>query len=173
MAPSWRRRARLSSTATIGFRTRLMAGSTCSMLHLALAFERLSQGGEADRRAVGQAVFDRFCRDMDDHLREQGVSDLKVPKEMRRVGAAFFGRHGTYLTALRAGDRCGLAGGLAPQCLSGRSPTAAAARLCGLCEGGPCSAGWRRIRQRWPRAVLPGRIRSGDRPSDRDLRRGR
>jgi cytochrome b pre-mRNA-processing protein 3 len=81
------------------------------MLHLALTFERLSQGGEAEA-AIGQALFDRFCRDMDDHLREQGVSDLKVPKEMRGLGAAFFGRHGTYLTALRAGDRAALQDGL-------------------------------------------------------------
>jgi cytochrome b pre-mRNA-processing protein 3 len=82
------------------------------MLHLALAFDRLSQGGEK-ASAIGQSLFDRFCRDMDDHLREQGVSDIKVPKEMRRVGAAFFGRHGTYLTALRSGDRAALHAGLA------------------------------------------------------------
>ena len=109
------------------------------MLHLALTYERLSQGGEGPR-AVGQALFDRFCRDMDDHLREQGVSDLKVPKEVRGVGAAFFGRHGTYLTALQAGDMMRLAGRLEPQCLSGRSRRGGRAAL-GLCEGGPCSAG--------------------------------
>ncbi len=36
------------------------------MLHLAMAFERLSQGDE-QARAVGQELFDRFCRDVDDH----------------------------------------------------------------------------------------------------------
>jgi len=82
------------------------------MLHLALAFERLSQGAPA-ATAIGQGLFDRFCRDMDDHLREQGVSDLKVPKEMRNVGAAFFGRHGTYLNALLSGDEAALRAGLA------------------------------------------------------------
>jgi cytochrome b pre-mRNA-processing protein 3 len=82
------------------------------MLHLALAFERLSHG-DAATAAIGQGLFDRFCRDMDDHLREQGVSDLKVPKEMRNVGAAFFGRHGTYLNALRSGDEAALQAGLA------------------------------------------------------------
>ncbi len=74
------------------------------MLHLALVFERLSQG-DAAAKAAGQATFDRFCQDMDDHLREQGVSDLKVPKDMQRVGAAFFGRHRAYISALKAGDR--------------------------------------------------------------------
>jgi cytochrome b pre-mRNA-processing protein 3 len=74
------------------------------MLHLVLAFERLSQG-DAAARDIGQGVFDRFCQDIDDHLREDGVSDLKVPKDMKRMGAAFFGRHRAYISALRAGDR--------------------------------------------------------------------
>jgi cytochrome b pre-mRNA-processing protein 3 len=74
------------------------------MLHLVLVFERLSHG-DAAARATGQAVFDRFCQDMDDHLREDGVSDLKVPKDMKRMGAAFFGRHRAYISALRDGDR--------------------------------------------------------------------
>jgi cytochrome b pre-mRNA-processing protein 3 len=73
------------------------------MLHLALVFQRLSQGPSA-AQAAGQAVFDRFCQDMDDHLREQGVGDLKVPKDMRRLAEAFFGRHRAYISALRAGD---------------------------------------------------------------------
>lgn len=73
------------------------------MLHLVLVFERLSQG-DATEKAAGQAAFDRFCQDMDDHLREEGVSDLKVPKDMKRVGAAFFGRHRAYISALKASD---------------------------------------------------------------------
>ena len=97
------------------------------MLHLALTHERLSQGGEGPR-AVGQALFDRFCRDMDDHLREQGVSDLKVPKEVRGVGAAFFGRHGTYLTALQAGGMMALQAGLSRNVYQD-APDGAAARL--------------------------------------------
>lgn len=74
------------------------------MLHLVLVFERLSHGDDA-ARATGQAVFDRFCQDMDDHLREDGVSDLKVPKDMKRMASAFFGRHRAYISALRDGDR--------------------------------------------------------------------
>ena len=73
------------------------------MLHLALVFDRLAQGSKAER-ALGQAVFDRFCQDMDDHLREQGVSDLKVPKDMRRLAEAFFGRLRAYIPALTAAD---------------------------------------------------------------------
>jgi cytochrome b pre-mRNA-processing protein 3 len=74
------------------------------MLHLGLAFDRLSRGDEP-AKAAGQAVFDRFCQDMDDHLRQDGISDLRVPKDMRRLGAAFFGRQRAYITALKTDDR--------------------------------------------------------------------
>ena len=77
------------------------------MLHLGMVFERLSQGTE-EAKAAGQAAFDRFCRDMDDHLREDGISDMKVPRQVRGVAAAFFGRHGAYISALRAGDDAAL-----------------------------------------------------------------
>lgn len=73
------------------------------VLHLALVIERLS--GEEALREQSQALFDRFCQDMDGNLREIGIADLKVPKEMRRMGEAFYGRAQAYRTALaEAGD---------------------------------------------------------------------
>ncbi len=71
------------------------------VLHLALVLDRLAVNGQLD--TAGQAVFDRFCADMDDNLREMGISDLKVPKEMKRMGQAFYGRSKAYVDAL--GDR--------------------------------------------------------------------
>lgn len=68
------------------------------VLHLALVLNRLGQ--EPLLQGIGQGLFDRFCRDMDDNLREMGISDLKVPKEMRRMGEAFYGRSQAYLTAI-------------------------------------------------------------------------
>ena len=56
-------------------------------------------------RELGQALFDRFCRDMDDNLREMGVGDLTVPKEMRRIADAFYGRSQAYLAALAASEQ--------------------------------------------------------------------
>ena len=41
-----------------------------------------------------------FCRDMDDNLREMGVGDLTVPKTMRKLGEAFYGRLDVYDRAL-------------------------------------------------------------------------
>jgi cytochrome b pre-mRNA-processing protein 3 len=70
------------------------------VLHLALVLDRLTENGRLD--GAGQGLFDRFCLDMDDNLREMGISDLKVPKEMRRMGEAFYGRSKAYLDALPA-----------------------------------------------------------------------
>ncbi len=39
---------------------------------------------------------------MDSNLREMGISDLKVPKEMRRMGEAYYGRAQAYDAALAA-----------------------------------------------------------------------
>lgn len=72
------------------------------LLHLALVLDRLTVDGRL--QDPGQALFDRFCQDMDDNLREMGISDLKVPKEMRRMGEAFYGRSQAYLAALSDND---------------------------------------------------------------------
>jgi cytochrome b pre-mRNA-processing protein 3 len=72
------------------------------VLHLALLLDRLAE--ESTLQGLGQGVFDRFCQDMDDNLREIGIGDLAVPKHMRRMGEAFYGRAGAYRTALTAPD---------------------------------------------------------------------
>ena len=60
------------------------------LLHLWLVLRRL-RADRRRRRAVAGAVR-HFCDDMDDNLREMGVSDLKVPKRMQAFGEAFYGR---------------------------------------------------------------------------------
>lgn len=69
------------------------------MLHLALVLRRLRRD-ETQTRQVRQDLFDLFCQDMDDNFRELGVGDLAVPKEMRRVAEAFYGRSRVYDAAL-------------------------------------------------------------------------
>jgi cytochrome b pre-mRNA-processing protein 3 len=73
------------------------------ILHAVLLLRRL-EDGTPPLRVVGQAVFDRFCRDMDDSMREMGVGDLAVPRKMRRVGEAFYGRQAAYRAALAVPD---------------------------------------------------------------------
>lgn len=69
------------------------------LLHLWLVLRRMNPKDE-----LSQGLFDRFCSDMDDNLRELGTSDMKVPKKMREFGDAFYGRTGAYDAALGAGS---------------------------------------------------------------------
>jgi cytochrome b pre-mRNA-processing protein 3 len=70
------------------------------MLHAVLFLQRVED--EASVRALGQGLFDHFCRDMDANMREMGVGDLAVPRKMRRIGEAFYGRQAAYRAALAA-----------------------------------------------------------------------
>ena len=69
------------------------------VLHLSMLLDRLTQ--QPALRGLGQGIFDRFCQDMDQNLREMGVGDLSVPREMQRMGEAFYGRARAYKEALR------------------------------------------------------------------------
>jgi cytochrome b pre-mRNA-processing protein 3 len=72
------------------------------VLHLWMVLRRLKplEGGAG----LSQALFDRFCDDMDGNLREMGVGDLTVPKRMQAFGEAFYGRAAAYDLALAAGE---------------------------------------------------------------------
>ena len=70
-------------------------------LHLVLLLERLQhQGGRASETA--QALFDAYLEALDEALRELGVGDLSVGKNMRKLGEAFYGRVRSYLAAIAA-----------------------------------------------------------------------
>jgi len=96
------------------------------LLHMTVVLSRLFT--EDGLRELGQGLFDRFCGDMDDNLREMGVGDLKVPKEMRRIGEAFYGRSQAYMAALKAAQGAGLEELLARNVYSGSAPEKAAPR---------------------------------------------
>ncbi|OKO84015.1 ubiquinol-cytochrome C chaperone family protein [Bradyrhizobium sp. AS23.2] len=71
------------------------------LLHLWLLLRRLRTVQGATE--LSQALFDRFCEDMDDNLREMGVGDQTVPKRMRAFGEAFYGRVQAYDQAIESG----------------------------------------------------------------------
>ncbi len=98
------------------------------VLHLVLLLRRLARAGEAGQ-ALGQRLFDTFCRDLDGNLREMGIGDLAVPKEMRRFGEAFYGRQAAYLSALEAGDAGGFEKALARNIFSDGGAESGAGRL--------------------------------------------
>ena len=102
------------------------------LLHLWLVLRRLksAEGGTA----LSQALFDHFCNDMDDNLREMGVGDLTVPKRMQAFGEAFYGRTAAYDLALTGGPRGAGAGDV--QEYPERREHRKGAPACGLCRGG-------------------------------------
>lgn len=81
-------------------------------LHAALLIHRL-QGDAAPGPELAQAAFDAMFSDMDQNLREIGVSDLSVGKRVRAMWEAFHGRARAYAAALDADDEAALAAALA------------------------------------------------------------
>ena len=92
------------------------------ILHLWLVLRRLRQ--DAGGAEVSQALFDRFCADMDANLREMGVGDLTVPKRMQAFGEAFYGRSTAYDLAFESGVD-DLAQALGRNVLDGKFPDSA------------------------------------------------
>ena len=86
------------------------------VLHLWMVLRRLKP--MPDGAALCQALFDRFCEDMDANLREMGVGDLTVPKRMQAFGEAFYGRTAAYDLALTDGHEA-LAQALCKNILNG------------------------------------------------------
>jgi cytochrome b pre-mRNA-processing protein 3 len=98
------------------------------MLHAVMVVERLA-GEAGPGRQLGQGLFDAFCQDMDASLREMGVGDLAVPRRMRGIGEAFYGRQAAYKAALTDPDDQALAAALARNVFAGATVPAAAERL--------------------------------------------
>lgn len=88
------------------------------LLHTVLLLRRLES--EPAAGPLGQGIFDLFCQDMDANLREMGVGDLAVPRTMRRIGEAFYGRQAAYRAALDSHDPQTLVEVLVRNVLDGR-----------------------------------------------------
>jgi cytochrome b pre-mRNA-processing protein 3 len=81
------------------------------VLHCVLVLRRLEANDAL--RPLGQALFDYFCSDMDANLREMAVGDMAVPRKMKAIAEAFYGRKRAYDTALAAPGLDELAAALA------------------------------------------------------------
>ncbi|WGM39579.1 ubiquinol-cytochrome C chaperone family protein [Caulobacter sp. NIBR1757] len=60
-------------------------------LHVILLLHRL-KGGDDFSAETKQALVDRFTKGLDDAFRELGVGDTAVPKRIKKLGEAFYGR---------------------------------------------------------------------------------
>ncbi len=76
-------------------------------LHASLLIRRLRRL-PAPGEAVAQAVFDAMFSDMDTNLREMGVGDMTVARNVRAMWEAFHGRAAAYEAALDDPDPAAL-----------------------------------------------------------------
>lgn len=98
------------------------------VLHAFLFLNRMKTASE-DQRQLGQDVFDEFLKDMDRNLREMGVSDIGVPKRLKKMAQSFYGRVGAYDSALSDPDHEALAAAIGRNVFPGAEAAAAGAAL--------------------------------------------
>lgn len=77
---------------------------------------------------VAGDLTDAFFRDLDAAHREMGVGDTTVPKRMKKLAAAFYGRAHAYDGPLDAADEAALAEALGRNALGGDIPARPLAR---------------------------------------------
>ncbi|MBM22491.1 MAG: ubiquinol-cytochrome C chaperone [Stappia sp.] len=73
-------------------------------LHTILVLDRL-RGEKGRNAAFAQDLFDFFFADMDSSLREMGVGDTSVPKKIKKMAEAFYGRAAALAAALAEDGR--------------------------------------------------------------------
>jgi cytochrome b pre-mRNA-processing protein 3 len=71
------------------------------VMHMALVLERLRPEGEAGS-VLGQALIETFVTDIDDNMREIGIGDLSVPRNVKKAAAALENRWNRYREHLAA-----------------------------------------------------------------------
>ncbi|GAB4143487.1 MAG: hypothetical protein Tsb0016_12590 [Sphingomonadales bacterium] len=76
-------------------------------------------------RDLAAAVEGLFFADMDRGLRELGVGDLSVGKQVKRMAEAFYGRRAAYQSALAAEDEAAFSAALARNVYRGAAPAPA------------------------------------------------
>lgn len=77
------------------------------VLHAGLYLPRLKLvRGEGKR--LSQSMFDQMFANLEFNLRELGVGDMGVPRRMKTMLSAFYGRVSAYEAALRDGDTAAL-----------------------------------------------------------------
>jgi cytochrome b pre-mRNA-processing protein 3 len=72
----------------------------CLVLHASLVWRRLWPLDEAGRR-LAQELVDALFSHLDANLREAGIGDPSVPKKMKRLAEAYYGRRAAYDGALQ------------------------------------------------------------------------
>lgn len=93
------------------------------VMHLVLVIRRLRREGEAGDR-LARAVAEAFVTDMDDCMREMGISDLTVPRKVKKAAGALWDRARDYGAALDTAERPALTALLAQHVTEGNANSA-------------------------------------------------
>lgn len=121
------------------------------VLHLSVYLAALEhRAGRAGAEAFARALAGVFLADMDRSLRELGVGDLSVGKQVRRMASAFYGRLAAYQKAL--GGDGDLEAALVRNLYRGKAPPGAA--VPGLAKY--ARSAYIRLRKRPAKALLGG-----------------
>ncbi len=97
--------------------------------HASLALRRLRRIGGGESRVFAQALFDAMFADMEAALRQIGVSDLRIGREVKAMAKAFLGRAEAYEAGLAAEDPAMLRAALLRNVYRGEADELAAAAL--------------------------------------------
>ncbi|WP_417463559.1 ubiquinol-cytochrome C chaperone family protein [Kordiimonas sp.] len=74
------------------------------LVHMFLIQNRLGRDGDATAK-LRQQLQEAMVADMDRSLREMGVGDMGIGREVKKMGVAWFGRLKAYGAALEAEDK--------------------------------------------------------------------
>lgn len=96
-------------------------------LHMILMLRGL-RGKPQPADDLARELSEAFFRDLDASLREMGVGDTKVPKRMKTLASAFYGRASAYDPVLDRADEAELAATLGRNALGSDAPATALAR---------------------------------------------
>jgi cytochrome b pre-mRNA-processing protein 3 len=91
------------------------------VLHASLYLKRVRAAG-AQGRDLAQAIFDHMFANLDQSLRELGVGDIVIPKRVRSMVSAFYGRAAAYDAALAEPGDAALAEALIRNIYAGAAP---------------------------------------------------
>jgi cytochrome b pre-mRNA-processing protein 3 len=78
------------------------------VIHMFVVLQILKLGGR-EGQLLAQEIVEAFIREMDTMVRDLGVSDRNVPKEVRKIAQLFYGQLLAYSTALQRNEAKGLA----------------------------------------------------------------
>jgi cytochrome b pre-mRNA-processing protein 3 len=79
------------------------------VIHMFVVLQILKLGGR-EGQLLAQEIVEAFIREMDTMVRDLGVPERNVPKEVRKIAQLFYGQLLAYSTALQRNDAKGLAG---------------------------------------------------------------